>query len=217
MFNNYYFANTNYIALPSVDSIIYDTIHICAVANDTQYFRIRSLQEGYEYELNYKITDTLANDLNEPNNNFATATPINVNQLKQGNLRFSGTVEDNDDYYRTVIPQNGFVKILVQANTLKCNAGNIILYGYDKLQNQIFVKPIATNSPIPASTTVYDTIIVCGQPTDTFYFRFNSYAPFQYQFRYIMQDTIPNVADPEPNNTFATATPIMNWILLQQK
>ena len=206
--NNYYFTNTNYVALPSVDNIIYDTIHICGVANDTQYFRIRSLQEGYEYELNYKITDTLANDLNEPNNNFATATPINVNQLKQGNLRFSGTVEDNDDYYRTVIPQNGFVKILVQANTLKCNAGNIILYGYDKLQNQIFVKPIATNIPIPASTTVYDTIIVCGQPTDTFYFRFNSYAPFQYQFRYIMQDTIPNVADPEPNNTFATATPI---------
>ena len=200
------FTNTNFVSLPPVDEVIYDTLHICGFANDTTYFKIRSLQEGYEYELSYTIKDTLANDVNEPNNNFATATVINVNQIKSGNLRFSGVIADNEDYYQTVIPQNGIVKIIVQANTLKCSPGNITMYGFNKAQNFVFSKLISNNNNIPLSTTVNDTILLCGQPTDTFYFRFNSFTPFQYQFRYFMQDTVPNFTDPEINNSFATAT-----------
>jgi len=204
-----FFTNGNGLALPAVDEVIYDTIPICALANDTIYFRLTGAQEAYEYEWSYKIKDTLPNEAFEPNNSLATAAPIDINQVKQSTIGFVGKLyKDQEDNYVTVLPATGRMKIYVEATSGKCDAGYLYLAGLNKQQNYVFTKYLTGNTNIPPQTTFADSMVVCGQPADTFYFKFLSSAAFSYQFRYII-DTIPNAPeDPEPNNSFAAATSI---------
>ncbi|MCY7293064.1 MAG: hypothetical protein LH615_12865, partial [Ferruginibacter sp.] len=204
------FSNINYPSLPAVDNIIYDTIQICALANDTIFFRLVAPVEAYEYEWSYKIIDTLINDAFEPNNNLATSTPISVSQTRVSTIGYTGKLaKDNEDNFVTVLPQSGIMRIYVQATSNKCDVGYLNLAGLNRQQNYVVTKYISGSISIPTQTTVYDTISICGQPADTFYFKFISTAAFQYQFRYEMIDPIPNAPeDPEPNNTFATSVPI---------
>ena len=204
-----YFSNSNYVLLPPADSIIYDTLHICALANDTMYFRLTAPVEAYEYEWSFKIIDTIPNDAFEPNNSFVTAAPFAVSQTKISTIGYVGkNAKDNEDDFVTVLPQNGIMKIFVQATSNKCDAGYLNFAGLNRQKNYVFTKYISGSTSIPTQTTVYDTILICGQPADTFYFKFLSSAAFNYQFRYEMIDPIPNAPeDVEPNNSFATAVP----------
>jgi hypothetical protein len=204
-----YFTNGNGLAMPNVDEIIYDTITICGLANDTIYFKLTSGQEAYEYEWSYKIKDTLPNDAFEPNNTMATAAPVAINQVKQSVLGYAGKLaKDQEDNFVTVFPQTGRLKINVQATSGKCDAGYLYLAGLNKQQNYVFTKYLNGIYNIPPQTTFSDSVYVCGQPADTFYFKFLSNAIFNYQFRYVI-DTIPVASeDAEPNNSFATAQPV---------
>ncbi|MFZ4057265.1 MAG: CARDB domain-containing protein [Ferruginibacter sp.] len=205
--NGINFSNVNFVNLANIDETIYDTLHICALAKDTQYFRIQSFQEAYEYEWSYKIIDTLVTETNEPNNSFATASSIVADQVSANTIGFiQARSSDNQDYFRTVIPSNGTLKLMVEASTNKCDAGNLIFYGYSKNQTLTTSKTIANNNNIQPNTTVFDTISICGLPKDTFYFRFNANTAFEYQFKYSFFDTLPTIVDPETNNSFATAT-----------
>lgn len=210
-----YFSNSNYVALPNADEIIYDTIQICGLANDTIYFRLTAPQEAYEYEWSYKIKDTLPNDAFEPNNTLSTATSIVSGQTRQSAIGYIGkTSRDGEDNFVTVIPQSGTMKIYVQATTGKCDLGYLHLAGLNKQQNYVFTKYItgAAGEPgLPSAlqTIVYDSVTLCGQPADTFYFKLTASADYSYQLWYNMTDTIPNVPEgTEPNNTFTTATPV---------
>lgn len=204
-----FFTNGNGLSIPDVDEVIYDTIPICALANDTIYFRLTGAQEAYEYEWSYTIKDTLPNDAFEPNNSLGTAAPISINQVKQGTIGYVGKLaKDQEDNFVTVLPASGKMKIYVQATSGKCDAGYLYLAGLNKQQNYVFTNYLNGITNIAPQTTFTDSVTVCGQPADTFYFKFLSNASFSYQFRYII-DTIPNAPeDTEPNNSFATATPV---------
>lgn len=204
-----FFTNGNGLAIPAVDEVIYDTIPICALANDTIYFRLTGAQEAYEYEWSYKIKDSLPNDAFEANNSLATAALININQVKQSTIGYVGKLyKDQEDNFVTVLPATGKMKIYVQATSGNCDAGYLYLAGLNKQQNYLFTNYLTGITNIPPQTSFTDSITLCGQPADSFYFKFISSAAFNYQFWYII-DTIPNAPeDPEPNNSFATATPI---------
>ncbi len=187
-----------------------DTFNVCGLAADTLYFRMNSnFNTKLQYKIRYEITDTTTSDV-EDNGSFALATTINEQQQKSGTIHYSnGAGTDTYDYYKTMLPYDGTLKIMVQATNMSCaNSQWLYLYGYDRRQasGQIFGKYLANNSNIAAGQTIYDTIIICGRAADSFYLRFEASKAFKYQWSYVMIDTSAN--DIEPNNDFATALPI---------
>ncbi len=197
-----YPANNSAVA---AGQTVYDTIFICGRAADSFYLRFEA-SNSFKYQWSYAMVDTSVNDV-EPNNSFATALPITELQTKAGHIKyFSNGAADDLDYYKTLLPKDGTLKIMVQATNMSCaNNQWVYLRGYDRRQGigQIFEKYIAGNSAVAAGQTVYDTILICGRAADSFYLRFEASSSFKYQWSYAMVDT--SVNDVEPNNSFATA------------
>jgi hypothetical protein len=187
-----------------------DTFNVCGLAADTLYFLMSSnFNTKLQYKIRYEITDTTTSDI-EDNGTFNTATSINALQQKSGTVRYSnGAGTDTYDYYKTNLPNDGTLKIIVQATNMSCANGQwLYLRGYDRRQGggQIFEKYLANNSSVSAGQTVYDTILICGRAADSFYLRFEASSSFKYQWSYVMVDT--SVNDAEPNGDFAIALPI---------
>ena len=99
------------------------------------------------------MIDTSANDA-EPNNNFATAIPHNENEIKKGHIKyFSNGGADDLDYYKTLLPKDGMVKIIVQATNLSCGNNQwVYMRFYDKRQGagEIYQKYLANNASVAA-------------------------------------------------------------------
>ena len=203
-----YFSNSNYPLLPAIDAVIYDTLRICSLANDTMYFRLIADAEAYEYEWSYKIKDTLPNDQAEPNNSFSQAASLPINQLQQSNIGFIGkSSSDQLDFFKVITPNRGTLQIIMQAVNTNCvGSGFLLTQLYSKQQNNIGGQYVGNNLNIPAGLVIYDTINFCDLAADTFYIKFSQNIPFRYQFRYQVVDT-PFV-DIEPNNSFAQATAV---------
>ncbi len=192
----------------AANATIYDTITVYGRAADTVYFRIHA-SNAFSYQFRYEMVDQSPNDA-EPNETFVTALPISQSETKQGHTNYNanGSTYDDYDYYRTILPADGTMKIYVQG--INRSGGNAWLYmaGYDRRKTgTIFGEYISRSASIAANATIYDTITVYGRAADTVYFRVYASSPFSYQFRYEMVDQSPN--DSEPNNTFATSTPVM--------
>ncbi len=188
----------------SYGDVRYDTLQFCAIIGDTVYFKVETGQP-FEYEIKYEITSAgLPPNDAEPNNSFATATPIAYNEVKQGLVKAvaysaAGTI-DFDDYYKTFLPKNGKLKVVFTGANISCNNTNTVtleLYGKNG-----FAFP-----PIQASYTDGDTLYYCSLISDTAYFRITAFYPFSYSLKYEMTDTTV-VNDAEPNNTIATAIPV---------
>ncbi|HEY0041739.1 MAG TPA: hypothetical protein VGB71_13800, partial [Flavisolibacter sp.] len=62
---------------------IRDTFTVYGRAADTTYIRLYTNGQAFSYKIRYEIVDTSTNDV-EPNNTFATALPLNGNEVKQG-------------------------------------------------------------------------------------------------------------------------------------
>lgn len=188
------------------NSIIYDTITLYGRAADTFYFRFRS-NGAYAYEFRYQMVETSQNDV-ESNNTFLSALQISASETKVGHTNYlaNGSTYDPDDYYRTIIPEDGTMKIYVKG--INRSGGNNWLYlqGYDRRMTSETFGIYVSSSSVPAHSTIYDTITLYGRAADTFYFRFRANGAYVYEFRYQMVET--SINDPEPNNTFATATPV---------
>ena len=186
---------------------IYDTIYLYGRAADTMYFRMESSQP-FSYSFSYDIIDSSENDV-EPNNSFAEALPIEHGIAKKGHIEYvkSGT-GDASDYYRTVLPVDGTVKIIVSGTNQSGGNGYLYIYAYDrrKASGQILARYVSNNSNVAHRTTVYDTIYLYGRAADTTYFRITASGAFNYTLRYELVDTSAN--DAEPNNTFEQAVPI---------
>ena len=207
----YYSPSQTYMPTLVADSVIYDTIQVCpAIAGEFNFRIFSSL--SYEYEFFYELTDTSSslNDV-EFNNTFNEPVVINYNEEKTGRLRYytdrQGSTADSYDYYRTVTPYTGKVKIYVEATNVNCSstANAIQLTVYDKRKSfgQLFNKNIAGVTTVPAGATIYDTITVCRLDADTLYMRFEATQLFRYKFRYEIVDT--TALDFEPDNNFSEA------------
>ncbi len=203
-----YIANSSSIKR---DSTIFDTIYIHGRAADTVYFRMTS-SGAFSYALKYDMVDTTLNDV-EPNDNFDTPIGINQLEVKKGHIGYvKNGAEDASDYYKTVIPIDGTLKIYIQGTNQNGGNGYMYLYGYDRRKGsgQIFGTYVSGSSSIKADSTIYDTLTVYGVLADTFYFRMISSGAFSYQLSY---NTEVNAAfDPEPNNTFDQSVAVREGI-----
>jgi hypothetical protein len=186
----------------------YDTLQICAVIGDTVYFRI--IGNTLEYEFKYEVINAglPPNDV-EPNNSYATAAPIAYNELKQGLVKAIGYNPtgdiDYEDYYKTYLPKNGKLKVILSGANISCNNTN---------QLTLEIKGSNGNSFGPTLQPAYtagDTLVYCSLIADTAFFKITANYPISYSFKYIMTDTTI-VNDVEPNNTIAQATPIAKGV-----
>ena len=146
----------------------------------------------------------------EPNNLFGQATSYVANSVVNGAV---GTGADDFDYFVTVLPTDGTMKIYIQGTNTSASAGYLFMYGYDRLKanGQIFGNYIKSSNT-SAGTTVFDTLTIKGRAADTFYVRLQSTQSFSYSFSYEMVDTSEN--DVEPNNLFTESRSIN---LLEEK
>jgi hypothetical protein len=189
------------------DSTIYDTITIYGILADTFYYRIQSAG-AFTYKLSYKTEPNSQLD-EEPNNTFDQAIPVRQGITKNGQIGYQlGGIRDNHDYYKTLLPADGTMKIYVQGTNNSGSNGYLYMYGFDKRQGngQVLARYISNNSNIAAGITIYDTITLFGRAADSFYFRLESAGAFSYKFSYDVVDTSEN--DNEPNNTFEQAITI---------
>jgi len=184
----------------------YDTLQYCTVIGDTVYFKIAGGVYPFEYELKYEVSGAglPLNDV-EPNNSFATATPIAYNELKQGMVRAINYVpasgsDDYEDYYKTYLPKNGKLKVVFTGSNISCNNTNTVSV-------ELYRKNGSSGAPIQPSYSIGDTLFYCSLIADSAYFKISAYYAFSYSIRYEMVDTAI-VNDLEPNNSIAQAIPI---------
>ncbi|MBK9937782.1 MAG: hypothetical protein IPP02_05205 [Chitinophagaceae bacterium] len=198
------------------DAVYLDTFVVCGLGAGTNYFTISS-SRAYEYEVHYVVNDTLTvqNDP-EPNNFFNHAVPIIPNEVRSGRLRYFNDVPgggtDNYDYYKTITPYKGRLKVYIQATSTACTTSTsrltLNMYKDTVAAGLVSSRDLMNASNIPAGTTVYDTVYTCIFNPDTAYIRLEGTQTFRYQFRFeFVADTAEHF-DPEPDNSFAQATRI---------
>ncbi len=185
---------------------ITDSIIVNGVLADTFYLRVLS-SVAFKYKVRYVVSQNSAFD-EEPNNTFEQALPFNQGITKNGQVGYQlGGITDNFDYFRTVLPTDGTLKVFVKGTNNGANTGYLLMNGYDrrKANGQMFSEFIKSPNTV-AGATIFDTILLKGRSADTFYFRLQSTQAFSYSFSYQMVDTSQN--DIEPNNTFESALAI---------
>lgn len=201
--NKYISNKTNVLA----GETIYDTIYMYGRGVDTVYFRLES-SGAFTYQLQYSLIDSSRNDA-EPNSSISQALPIKHLEQKFGHINYmTKGVPDNYDYYKTVFPKDGTLKIYLKGTNLSGSAGYLFLYGFDGrgLTGQVLGKYISNSSNIPSYQSIVDTIFMFGRATDTFYFRVESAGAFKYSISYEIIDTSAN--DTEPNTSISQALQI---------
>ncbi len=184
-------------------NVVFDTITVYGRAADTFYFRFEASQ-AFSYSLRYDIVDTSEND-KEPNGTFEEALNINQLEEKKGHISYNG-VSDQFDYYKTVLPKDGTLKIYVKGTNASGAGGYMYFRGYDSRKNQVFEKYVPTNANLAPGNVVFDTLTVFGRAADTFYYRFEASVAFSYTLSFDVVDTSEN--DIEPNGTFEQALSI---------
>ena len=117
----------------------------------------------------------------EPNNTFETADTINRGSVKTASVN---NLTDPYDYFVTVFPTDGTLKIYVKGTNNSGGNSYLLMYNYDRRKGngQVFWKYISNNSTVPAGTTIYDTINIYGRAADSFYFRFEKLSERYIQY-----------------------------------
>ncbi len=175
-----------------------DTITVYCRQADTVYFRIGSIG-CFSYSFNYEVIPSGEADV-EPNDNIATATSFLPSEAVSGRIGYSSITPDNNDYYYSVLPEDGTLKYYVSyINTSGAASSDFFSYIYNK-NGTLIGSSFQYEQPLGLSL---DTITVYCRQADTLYFRLNSNGCFSYTFNY---EVIPSgEADIEPNANLQTA------------
>ena len=177
-----------------------DTITIYCRQADTVFFRINS-NECASYSLHYEVIPSGKADI-EPNNSVGQATYFPSTDTAYGRVGYSSYYTDGNDYYYSVLPDDGTMKIYVNhTNTTGGTSADFDMYVMDKAQ-YVIGSLSRTNQPRGVAPT--DTITINCRKADTVYFRVNANECFSYNFSFKMEDV--QVSDPEPNNSRPQAT-----------
>jgi hypothetical protein len=178
---------------------IHDTIVIHCRELDTLYLRIGS-NGCFSYKFRYDVYAPTQNDV-EPNQTIAQANFFNSTETAEGRIGSVSTAPDNDDYFYTVLPDDGTLKYYVSyINTSGTTSSDFFSYIYNK-NGTLIGSSFQYDQPLGLSL---DTITVYCRQADTLYFRIGSNGCFSYTFNY---EVIPSgEADVEPNDNISTAT-----------
>lgn len=171
---------------------ISDSIVLNCRASDTMYFRVESAG-AFSYDLRYEIVNTSYTD-KYANNSFNTAITAKTDQVLNGHIGYlKSGAEDNDDYYKITIPNNGSIYVVSEVTNTSGSNGYVYVYGYDKRKGSgnILSKYVGNNSSVPSGVRITDTLKVNCSGTDTFYLRVTSAGCFNYKFKVISLDRQP--------------------------
>ncbi|WP_290797839.1 T9SS type A sorting domain-containing protein [Flavihumibacter sp. UBA7668] len=183
----------------SVYSRAIDSIYILAYQNSSQTFN---------FQLSYSMDDTYPTDP-EPNGEFKQATPIASKQSLKGLIGYvaNGTT-DRYDYYKTLLPVSGTVKVYVEGKHTGGSAGSFDLYAYDKAGRNIQMKRTIGKDNHALGESFKDTMLIYSRSADSIYLLAyqNSSQSFSYSISYEVVDQ--SIEDVEPNNEFEQALPL---------
>jgi Secretion system C-terminal sorting domain len=181
--------------------ISYDTIRVYCRSKDTVYFRIKT-SGCFSYEFNYRVVPSGTVDA-EPNNSLAEATSFLNTDTVKGRIGYSSISADADDYFFSVLPDDGTIEYIVKYNnTSNSNGSDFYTYIYNE-NGGLIGSSNKVNQPLGVN---YDTIRVYCRSKDTVYFRIKSSGCFSYEFNYrVIPSGVPDV---EPNNSLGEAKPI---------
>jgi|GEM_PF-1016093 len=137
----------------------------------------------------------------EQNNSFQTADTLHEKSTKKGAINAT----DARDYFSTLLPADGTMKIMMSASNTGGGNGYLRLYAYDKGGRELLNRIIANRTDVAPGTTVMDTVNIYSRGADTMYFLvYADNQPFNYTLSY--QLTTQSTNDAEPNNSMAQAT-----------
>lgn len=198
------YMETNWVC----NLVVSDTIKIRGFSPGDYYFRLRTDYGNYgkvSYRFKYETLDSTGNVDPEPNFQASNAIPIAAGETRRGNMNFVSPTSNFDfrDYYKTVLPEDGnlrvYLKIIFRENT---DGGAISFLGSG------FNRNVSTgpHQYFMSDSTYYDTMDICGAGKGEYLLYLESYHAFEYEFRYEIIETIGADKDVEPNNTFAQAT-----------
>ncbi|MCW3113043.1 MAG: carboxypeptidase regulatory-like protein [Segetibacter sp.] len=179
---------------------------------DTLYFRVTQSSQCFNYKITYKqIGAPSDNDL-EPNNTFSEATTLNIADTAKGHIGYvsGGSVSDQVDYYKTLIPADGTVRIYMEATNTGNGQGLLNVSGYDQRQGNgnLFNRTPAYYS-YGGDVTKDSVDLYCRSAGDTFYFRVTQSAQtynYKISYKILPHTNITNNKDVEPNNTLSQAS-----------
>jgi len=216
----YYYLYNKYqqqlinVYVPFGNTAHLDTLDFNCFEGDTFYVRVHNWSgtcKEYRIKADYTNKFTLQND-SEPNDNFTSAQDLTFQKDTTGHLGsqryLAAASDDNDDYYRCVLPPGG-KSLRLTASTRMVppgTTGAVYYYLYNRFQQQL------VNVYVPISNTAHlDTLDFNCFDGDTFYVRVHNWSGSCKEYRlkvdYTNQFTLAN--DAEPNETIATATPIL--------
>ena len=163
------------------DSLIFDTIYLHGRGIDSIFIKMTS-SGPFKYKIHYEMIDTSLNDI-EPNNSFNTPLSAPIGVRKVGHIGYvaAGKVDD-DDYYKTVLPIKGSVRLITEVRNTGAGNGYVYIYGYDKRKGSgnVLGRYIKGISSLKPGVVYRDTILVNCFNSDTFYLRWTSSGSFQY-------------------------------------
>ncbi len=179
LYNKYGTSLTNrYVGLSNTLTI--DTLDYNCFEGDTIYVRVRQWTGSCkEYRLRVEHTGKfMFGSDTEPNDDLASATPIDFGQSVAGHLDAqlygpAGARTDAADWYRCILPGNGKgVRIVAAMRTVEPGAtGAMYYYIYNRAGGEIAQKYVAVSNAVKADTLEFN----CIQP-DTFYIRVRNWS-----------------------------------------
>ncbi len=186
-----------------------DTLKVYSRTADSIYLLLyQGASPTFDFTISYSVTDKYPMDV-EPNNTWAQANPIASGQTKQGLIGYTQNASiDRYDYYKTLLPASGTVKVLVEGIHTGGGSSSFDFYAYDKGHRQIYVKRQLGNKNHTYGERFKDTLLIYSRSVDSIYlltYQGNN-ASFAYTISYEMIDQQPE--DPEPNDQFQDATPV---------
>jgi hypothetical protein len=160
----------------------------------------------------------------EPNDTRAVSDTIHAGSVKTGTITsgdYTSSTTDYGDYFKTVLPADGTIRIIATAKNNTVGYGNAAAAAsapgiafFDKAGNSLYVISTSghqggegiAHGNIPANGTASDTFYVYARAADTAWIAIYTGGGdhrFSYTLRYDVIEQSPN--DVEPNYTLATA------------
>jgi hypothetical protein len=205
---NLFNSTPAYYSAPGVTMIDSADLY-CRSAGDTIYFRVSQANQCYNYKISYKMIGSPSDNDLEPNGTFEQAKQFNRGDTAKGHIGYvaAGGVVDDADFYKTVVPKDGVVRVYMEATNTGNGNGILYVAGYDRQKdagNLFNSTPAYYSAP---GVTMIDSVDLFGRSAgDTFYFKITQANQcYNYKLSYkVITPLIPN--DVEPNNTFVQAT-----------
>ncbi len=193
----------------------YDTVKLRGFAADTFYIQL-SAAEQVSYTLKYEFLDATVSDSAEAYNSpTSTVIPIAEGQLKKGHVRFKKTAgqPDASDIYRFNMPGDGSITVYMKATyrgdftSANSSPSNRLTFITSNFTDRTPSNP--PTSTLTPDAVYLDTFVVCGLGAGNNFFTISSSRAYEYEVYYVVNDTLTVQNDPEPNNFFLQAIPIV--------